>query len=103
MSISPIPEAAQLLLMDREWKQTSITDGDTSGTIGMYGSNDAYYFYHTFQPSNDDEWWDGSVLNKNFRVIYQMGDTLSDWTGVTLNIASTNNYATVVQTGTTLN
>ena len=61
----------------------------------MYGTNDAYYFYHTFEADSADEWWDGSVLEKNFRVIYQMGDTLSDWTGVTLNIASTDTYATL--------
>ena len=103
MSISPVPDAdTQVLLMNREWKQTSITDGDTSGTIGMYGTDDAYYFYHYFQPSADDEWWDGTVLEKNFRVIYQMGDTLSDWTGVTLNVASSDTYHNAVQSGTQL-
>ena len=49
----------------------------------MYGTNDVYYFYHYFQPDNSDEWWDASTLDKDFRVIYQMGNTLSDWTGVT--------------------
>ena len=92
MSISPIPTSDQTVLMDKEWSQTSVTEVD--GIIGMYGQDNAYYFYHEFQPENDDEWWDGSVLEKNFRVIYQMGDTLSDWTGVTLNVSSTDTYST---------
>ena len=34
------------------------------------------------------------MLEKDFRVIYQMGDTLSDWTGVTLFIGASDTYAT---------
>ena len=68
----------------------------------MYGTDNAYYFYHTFEPDSADEWWDGSVLEKNFRVIYQMGDTLSDWTGVTLNISSTDPYLNAVTANTAL-
>ena len=100
MSISPTPTSDQLTLMDKEWSQTSVTEAN--GTIGMYGQDNAYYFYHYFQPENDDEWWDGTVLEKNFRVIYQMGDTLSDWTGVTLNIAASDNYHNTVQDPTQL-
>ena len=96
MSISPVPDSAQQLLMDQAWSQTSITEDDTTGTIGMYGSEvdgePKYYFYHHFQPPEADEWWDGSITEKDFRVIYQMGDTLSDWTGVTLNIGSGDSY-----------
>ena len=35
-----------------------------------------------FQPADDDQWYDGSVIEKNFRILFQMGDTLADWTGV---------------------
>ena len=41
------------------------------------------------------------MIEKNFRVIYQMGDTLSDWTGVTLNIASTDTYVSDTTTANT--
>ena len=92
MSFGPWPTADQQLLMSQTWESTSITETSTTGTIGMYGQNDVYYFYHTFQPSNDDEWWDAQTLEKDFRVIYQMGNTLSDWTGVTKKFVSSDTY-----------
>ena len=92
MSFGPWPTADQMLLMTQTWEQSSITESSTTGTIGMYGTDDVYYFYHTFQPANDDEWWNAQTLEKDFRVIYQMGNTLSDWTGVTKAFTSSDTY-----------
>ena len=92
MSFGPWPTADQKLLMTATWEQSSITESSTTGTIGMYGQDDVYYFYHTFQPANDDEWWNAQTLEKDFRVIYQMGNTLSDWTGVTKAFTSSDTY-----------
>jgi len=58
----------------------------------LYGTENVYYFYHAFQPDNADEWWDAQTLEKDFRVIYQMGNTLSDWTGVTYSFTSSDTY-----------
>ena len=92
MSFADWPTADQQLLMSSTWEQSSITESSTAGTIGMYGQADVYYFYHKFQPANDDEWWDAQTLEKDFRVIYQMGNTLSDWTGVTKAFTSSDTY-----------
>lgn len=48
----------------------------------MFGDGTAYYFYMNFEPMVDDQWWDGAIQEKNFRVLFQMGGTLSDWSGV---------------------
>ena len=50
----------------------------------MYGKDDKYYFYMAFTADEDDEWWTSQVVSKTFRVIFQMGNTLSDWNGVQL-------------------
>ena len=58
----------QLDLMNTTWQETSITETNINGTVGMWGkkatedgANDEYYFYMQFQPDNDDAWWEGSV------------------------------------------
>ena len=72
----------QLDLMNLAFEETSITQDNVAGVVGMFGQDDGYYFYMNFQPADDDQWYDGSVIEKNFRILFQMGDTLADWTGV---------------------
>ena len=56
--------------MTADWSQTSITASDTTGNIGMFGNEDNYYFHMDFEADSDDEWWDGTTLQKYFRVIF---------------------------------
>ena len=72
LSISPNPSNSQMSEMNQAWTQTSINNANTPGTIGMYGTDDKYYFYMTFVANNDDAWHDGSTA-KDFRIIFQMG------------------------------
>ena len=92
------PTVDQMALMDQLFEPTSITASDTKGTIGMYGENDKYYFYMAFTADEDDEWWTSQVVSKNFRVIFQMGNTLSDWTGVQLAMSSSDDVSTITAT-----
>ena len=79
---TPVPDAAQQALMLTTWTATGVTTDNTVGKVGMFGTNDAYYFYMKFNANSSDAWWDAAVANKTFRMMFQMGNTLSDWTGV---------------------
>ena len=87
-TITPLPTTEQLTEMNRAWTQTSINEVATPGTIGMYGTDDKYYFYMTFKANSADAWQDGNT-SKDFRIIFQMGGQQSDWTGLTLSIPTT--------------
>ena len=69
-AIDPAPTQAQLDLMNKAWSQTNINNANTSGTIGMYGTNNAYYFYMTFVANSADGWEDGSSTSKKFRILF---------------------------------
>ena len=70
--------------MYTSWQQTNITEDNTNGTIGMFGtSDDKYYFYMKFTVTEEDA-WENVVEPKTFRMLFQMGDTLSEWTGCEL-------------------
>lgn len=83
-SISPVPNTDQLALMNTQWKQTLVTDTNSAGTIGMFGQSEKYYFYMKFTANSDDKWYQANLKNKTFMLIFQMGDTQSEWTGVQL-------------------
>lgn len=68
--------------MNYNWEETSITEPAQKGIIGMFGEGDSYYFFMNFMPMKDDQWENGSIQTRNFRVLFQMGGTLSDWEGV---------------------
>ena len=48
----------------------------------MFGTGEKYYFYLQFYAQASDLWYQASTLNKDFILLFQMGDTLSEWTGV---------------------
>ena len=74
MTSFPTISETSLALMNLAWTQTSITQSDTLGIMGMYGVAgdpvDKYYFYMQFTADSDDAWWDTTVLEKHFRVIF---------------------------------
>lgn len=41
-----VPTDAQKTLMYTKWTASNITHDGTEGTIGMFGTDDKYYFYH---------------------------------------------------------
>lgn len=81
-SISKYPTSDQVTLMKNDWQQTSVTEDNTSGTIGMFGENDRYYFYMKITVNSGDLWQQALTQNKEFMMIFQMGDTQSEWTGL---------------------
>ena len=85
---SPLPTNAQLTLMNTSWTATSVTNDGQPGTIGMYGTDDKYYFWMDFTASDSDLWHASGASPKDFILLFQMGDTQSDWTGVTLNLTT---------------
>ena len=80
MSISVVPTADQVAMMLTTFEESEITE--SPGTIGMFGQDNDYYFYMTFEAYQSDQWWSASVQVKTFRLLFQMGDSLSDWTGI---------------------
>lgn len=69
--------------MDNTWVSIGTTRTDTTGTIGMFGAESSYYFWMEFDTDADDTWWLGATSGPyNFRVLFQMGDDQSEWTGV---------------------
>ncbi len=54
-----------------------ITKSGSTMNIGMFGQDDYYFFYCRFKPTTD-YLYDGDT----FAVWFQMGDTDSDWEGV---------------------
>ena len=64
----------------------------------MYGDkdNDTYYFYMKFTADEDDLWWSGASSTLNFRVLFQMGDSESEWTGVKADLDTDISSATTV-------
>ena len=68
-TITPLPSAAMIELMNTAWSQTNINAASTAGTIGMYGSDDKYYFYMTFIASTADA-WHTTPPTKKFRILF---------------------------------
>ena len=57
--------------MDTSWSATDVIESTTTGTIGMYGANDVYYFYCYFQADNLDRWWTNtSGATKDFILLF---------------------------------
>ena len=54
--IKPLPTAGQLDLMNKNWSQANINEENNPGTIGMYGTDEKYYFYMKFTCKGDDLW-----------------------------------------------
>ena len=96
-TITPEPLTAQLDLMDKAWSQTNINQSNTPGTIGMYGTANAYYFYMKFTANPSDNWHDGSTTTKKFRILFQMGGQQSDWTGLWKEISTTQSGGTKLE------
>ena len=42
----------------------------------------------TFEADSTQLWYQGATASKTFRMLFQMGDTLSEWTGVTNTITT---------------
>lgn len=71
--------------MDETFVQDNMTKASTNGVLGMYGTDDVYYFWLNFIPAQD-------IISTStyFYFWVQMGDASSDWEGVTYsNTAST--------------
>ena len=77
---APSVTTEQLTLIDVTWTESSVTRANTVGTVGMVGDEtaDTYFFYMKFVPFVDIELID----NGGFALWFQMGDTTSEWTGV---------------------
>ena len=56
--------------MNQAFTVTNVNESDINGVIGMYGQDNNYYFYMQFEAENADEWWDGSIMTKNFRLLF---------------------------------
>ena len=54
----------------------------------MFGTDEKYYFYMKFTADADDLWQQASTSNKTFRMLFQMGNTQSDWEGVKLDLTT---------------
>ena len=75
--------------MAQTWSETSVNHDGTNAVVGMFGSDEGYFFYMEFEPNQDDEWWDPSCCSeKIFAMLFQMGETQSEWTGVWSKIQS---------------
>ena len=64
------PTSDQQALMNQTFSVTNVNESGVNGVIGMFGQNDNYYFYMQFEAENSDEWWDGSIMTKNFRILF---------------------------------
>ena len=84
--VSPYPSEAARELMKQNWEQTSVTSDN--GTIGMFGTNEKYYFFMKYEAESSELWYQGSTQEKDYILLFQMGDTQSEWTGVQYNIDS---------------
>lgn len=73
------PTSDQLTLLNTAWSVTGVTT--SAGAIGMFGdgTTDAYFFWNSFN-ADGNCWWGGCDTNGG--MMYQMGDTSSDWAGV---------------------
>ena len=72
--------------MDDNATYDSIIDSNTPGTIGMFGPTKVqgdqfrkYYFWFEFKPA---EQFCAFTTPVTFRLLFQMGDGSSDWSGV---------------------
>ena len=91
------PTASQLADMNTNWQATKVTKASVPGTVGMFGyevsdadtcpwgedgseicSYDEYYFYMKFVPYDDIT----ATADAVFRILFQIGNDLSDWSGV---------------------
>ena len=81
------PTAEDLILMDTNFSASNVINSSYPATIGMFGVPNAtdpllskYYFYFKFKPADSNFYTVTGPVT--FRVIFQMGNTSSDWTGV---------------------
>jgi hypothetical protein len=66
--------------MKTNFAQTDVIASSAPATVGMFGTDNKYYFYFKFQPHED--WHSTMSLTMTFRLLFQMGSTSSDWSGV---------------------
>lgn len=85
-TIPQTPDAEQIALMDNNYTASAVIDDSTPATIGMFGVKktgveeyDSYYFWMEFKPADV---FCGYASEKTFRLLFQMGNGSSDWTGV---------------------
>ena len=66
-----------------------MTNDGQPGTIGMFGTGEKYYFWMSFTANTSDLWYAAAASGgKDFILLFQMGDTQSDWTGVTYELTT---------------
>ena len=51
----------------------------------MYGTDSKYYFWMEFIAAED--WFGASGSQPSFLMLFQMGDSQSEWTGVTITLS----------------
>ena len=72
--------------MDTNFAASAVIDDNSPATIGMFGVKktgdeeyDSYYFWMDFVPADA---FCGYASEKTFRLLFQMGNGSSNWTGV---------------------